>query len=120
MIIYETDNKREAFRYTPAPPDTMTIDFLDKSIDLIDISAGGVSFRDQGFAKGEQDKISLDLRDTDLKQSHVFSIAIRILDIDALEICHCIFENPSEEQVEAIHRFLLVKQKKEIQQRKEK
>ena len=120
MIIYETDNKREAFRYNPTPPNTLAIDFLGKSIDLIDISAGGVSFKDRGFAKGEGDKISLDLREPDLKRSRIISIAIKILDIDAREICHCIFENPSEDQVEEIHRFLLIKQKKEIQRNKAK
>ncbi len=120
MIIHETENKRETFRYNPTPHDTLTIDFMGKSMDLIDISAGGVSFKDQGFAKGERDKITLDLRDPDLRMGQILSIAIRILDIDARSICHCIFETPSEEQTEAVHRFLLVKQKKEIKRNRAK
>ncbi|MBI9092135.1 MAG: PilZ domain-containing protein [Desulfobacterium sp.] len=114
MIIHETENKREAFRYNPTPPDALTIHFMGKSMDLLDISAGGVSFKNQGFAKGERDRITLALRDPDLKPGQILSIVIKILDIDAQDICHCIVEDPNEEQTEAIHRFLLVKQKKEI------
>lgn len=120
MIIHDTENKREAFRYNPAPPDTLTIRFMGKSMDFIDISAGGVSFKDQGFTRGERDRITLALQDPDLKPNQILSIVIQILDIDARNICHCIFETPSEDQTEAIHRFLLVKQKKEIKRNRAK
>ncbi len=120
MIIHETENKRAAFRFNPMPPDTLTIRFMGESIDLIDISAGGVSFENQGFAKGDRDRITLALRDPDLRPNQILSIVIKVLAIDAQDICHCVVEDPSEEQTEAIHRFLLVKQKKEIKQNRAK
>jgi len=119
MLIHNTENKREAFRYHPLSPNSLTVNFLGKNLPLIDISAGGVSFKNQGFIKGNRDLITLVLEDSELKPNHLLSIAIRIIHIDTENICHCLFENPLNDQKEAIHHFLLVKQKKEIRQKQQ-
>jgi len=119
MLIHKTENKREAFRYHPVPSNNLTVNFLGKELPLIDISAGGVSFRNHGFIKGNRDLITLVLQDSDLKPNHLLSIAIRIIHIDAENICHCLFENPLDDQKEAIHHFLLVKQKKDLRQKQQ-
>ena len=83
----------------------------------MDISAGGLSFMDNGFTKGDRDKVSLLLSDEDQPFRYLLSIEIRILSIDEDKICHCTFENPEKDQTEAIHSFLLIKQKKDRQVR---
>jgi hypothetical protein len=114
----EIQSRRGFFRYKFSGSHNLEIRFLNKDVELVDMSAGGLSFRDNGFAKGDRDKISLPLRDKDRPFEYLLYIEIEILSIDAEEICHCTFENPEKEQTEAIHRFLLIKQKKDLQAEK--
>lgn len=109
----ELQSRRGYFRYRFYWPHTPGIRFCNKDVELFDISAGGLSFKDDGFAKGDRDRISLLLSDEEHPFEYHLFIEIQILSIDAEKICHCTFEDPEKEQTEAIHRFLLIKQKKD-------
>ena len=117
MLIHETPDKREAFRYLFVRPGPPVIVFCGRPVELIDISAGGVSFNDQGFTPGDSDRITLHLEDGEIRFNYTLCIVIEILSIDQNKICHCLFKAPDAQQTEAIHRFLLLKQKKDLQAR---
>ncbi|ACN15953.1 hypothetical protein HRM2_28650 [Desulforapulum autotrophicum HRM2] len=116
MLIHETPDKRDTFRYTFALPRPPVIQFLNTTVELIDISAGGVSFKNHGFNPGDRDRITLHLGDEEIRFKYKLCIVIVIVSIDAHKICHCLFEAPDVDQTEAIHRFLLLKQKKDIRE----
>ncbi|MDY0220785.1 MAG: PilZ domain-containing protein [Desulfobacterium sp.] len=113
----ESQDQRDAFRYTFTSSHTLGMRFCNKDVELIDISAGGLSFKDNGFNQGDRDRVSLLLWDGGLPFEYLLSIEILILSIDGSKICHCRFEDPEKDQTEAIHRFLLIKQKKDRQGR---
>ncbi len=115
-LIHETPDKRDAYRYPFALARRPVIEFRNKRVELIDISAGGVSFKDPGFKAADRDRITLHLEDEEIRFKYTLCIVIKILSIDRHKICHCVFETLDGEQTEAVHRFLLLKQKKDLRE----
>ena len=110
----ETEDQREAFRYIFKGDLRLSMDFKQKPVQVINISAGGMAFRDEGFAQYDVDQIHLILDIPNYRGELEFSAQLRILDISDQGICHCIFENCTIQEYEIIHKYVLEMQKKEM------
>jgi hypothetical protein len=110
----DAEDQREAFRYCFKGDLGFSIDFKEKPVQVINISAGGMAFRDEGFARYDVDQITLVLDIPNYRGENFFSAQLRILDISEQGICHCIFENCTIKKYEIIHKYVLEMQKKEM------
>jgi len=119
-FINQSDKEelREAFRYVFKDETMLSIVFLNKTVSLIDISAGGIAFMNKGFKKYEADLIQLDLDIPNFIGDTQFSCRTRILNINQNDVCNCIFEDCTIEQYELIHRYVLEMQKKDLRLKK--
>ena len=119
ILDFESSNQRQAFRYKHGELNGPEIVFLGKKLRLLDISASGASFKEKDFSSKDSDDIQLDLNAPGTKKLPVLSLKIKILSRDnRTGICHCRFENITEEQKELIHKYILNAQKAAIKKRK--
>ena len=112
--IIEYDDQREAFRYVFQPEDRLSMVFKGKSVSVLDISAGGMAFTDQGFEKYDTDTISLDLDIPNYRGETRLSAQVRILHLTREGICHSIFESCGVDEYERIHKYVLEMQKQDL------
>jgi len=113
----EDQNQRDAFRYVFEEKERITVLFLGKTVPVVDISAGGMAFINQGFSQYDADHIQLDLDIPNHRGSTLFTALVRILFISPEQICRCIFENCTIEQYEMLHKYVLELQKKRLRNR---
>lgn len=113
-IDHPSEDKREAFRYIFPDNKGLSIRFQDKKIEILNISAGGMAFKNRGFSQFDFDFIKFELDIPDFKGDPTFFAGLRILKIDRTDICHCIFEQCSLEQHELIHKYVLEMQKNDL------
>jgi hypothetical protein len=113
-VPLEEEDQREAFRYVFKGDRRLSMNFKKKPVRVINISAGGMAFRDEGFARYDVDHIHLFLDIPNYRGDSEFSAQLRILDITGQGICHCIFENCTIDEYETIHKYVLEMQKKDL------
>ncbi len=106
--------QRDAFRYVFVPEKRLPMQFKGKSVEIMDISAGGLAFENKGFCQYDSDEISLVLKMPNFKGNPVFRARTRILHISSNHFCHCIFENCTVDEYEVVHKFVLEMQKKKL------
>jgi c-di-GMP-binding flagellar brake protein YcgR len=102
------DDRRNAVRINP--DDNLSIEIEGQSFQVMDISAGGVSFAAEGIESGSQLSTQLLLR---LYQQKV-EVRIEVLFQDNQGICHCRFVELSPETSEILHHYILDLQKHAI------
>ena len=110
----ETKDQREAFRYIFKGDRYLSMNFKEKPVQVLNISAGGMAFRDEGFTRYDVDQINLLLDIPNYRGETIFSAQLRILDISSQGICHSIFENCTIQEYETIHKYVLEMQKKDM------
>ena len=120
----ERDNRRrrEAFRYTPTDGSFLSeMIFLNKTVKVLNISAGGLSFNNINFNENDIDRVILDLKGFHYKirDNGDIKVIMKIVYIDNENICHAIFEDLSREQSDTLHQYILEKQKQDIRREKE-
>jgi hypothetical protein len=108
----EADEQREAYRFFFKGEFRLSMNFKQKEVQVINISAGGMAFKNEGFKQYDADHITLVFDMSPDRQEIIFSAQLRILDISDQEICHCIFENCTIQEYEIIHKYVLEMQKK--------
>ncbi len=111
---YASNDKRESFRYEFKDGNGFDIEFRGRIIRVINVSAGGIAFKNKNFEPLDSDLINFQLEIPDYSGDTTFSAELRILKIDKKNICHCIFEQCSLEQHELIHRYVLEMQKNDL------
>jgi len=109
-----TSDQRSAYRYRADCSDCLEVSFLDKKIPLFDISAGGISFYNQGFSVNDMDVVTFDLNLPFMKKVPVFSCALKIISIDENNLCHLEFVDISGTEQEIIHLYVLKQQEKQL------
>lgn len=114
MIEHPADDQRESFRYEFREDQRLDLFFMQKNVSILNISAGGMAFENQEFEQFDFDFIKFKLDIPNFKGDSTFFAGLRILKIDANNICHCIFEQCSIEQHELIHKFVLEMQKNDL------
>ena len=107
-------DQREAFRYIFKGDKHLPMDFKQKPVNVLDISAGGMAFKDEGFMQYDVDQITLFLHLPNYTGDGKFTAQLRILNINDRGICHCIFEKCTIEEYEMVHRYVLEMQKSDL------
>ncbi len=120
ILSDEIQNQRYAFRFKSGEANQLDFIFLGHRVKSIDISASGVSFENKGFSVGDSDHVELALKNSDLQDFQTISVTIKILMIDDKDVCHCCFENITEEQKEILHHYVLKQQKRAIRERRKR
>lgn len=119
-IEHDSSSRRETFRYAPtdgSPLSEMT--FLKKKVQVMDISAGGLSFRNIDFSENDTDRFTLDVKGLYYRSGDSRDkITLKIVHIDSSNICHAIFQDISTAQADILHQFILEKQKQDIRRAK--
>lgn len=107
-IEYDTDSRREAFRYTSLDGQPIfMMEFSGKSVSVLDISAGGLSFNGAGFKVGQIDRVILPIQP-------VLALDLKVVQIDENDVCHALFESITEAEGDILHRFVLERQKQDL------
>lgn len=110
----EIEEQREAFRYVFREDQHLPMEFKQTPVKVLDISAGGMAFRNKGFVQYDVDQIIVFLNLPNYTGNGKFTAQLRILNINTKGICHCIFENCTIEEYEMIHRYVLEMQKMDL------
>jgi len=113
-IIIESEDQRESYRYYFKNEKGFYITFKEKKVLTLDISAGGMSFKNNGFQQFDFDFIKFKLYIPNFNGDPTIYAGLRVLKIDPNDICHCIFEQCSLEQHELLHRYVLEMQKNDF------
>ena len=119
----ETSNKlfknptitRGAFRVYPSKENPILLKIGNTPLSASDISASGVSFPNQDFKLGE--KYSMELT---LPNDEIMKLETEILKIDEKNICRCKIIGLNPDQEDAIHFYILARQKEELADKQQK
>ncbi len=119
IIVPGSDTKRRAFRFTPGAGKFLDIFFMGKKVRILNISAGGISFKNKGFKENDADVIEIDMGDCARKHNPVISLRTRILSIDENDICHTEFDALSDDEEDILHCFVYELQKEQLRNHKQ-
>ena len=119
----ETSNKlfknptttRGAFRVYPSKEKPILLKIGSTPLSASDISASGVSFSNKDFKLGE--KYSMELT---LPNDEIMKLETEILKIDEKNICRCKIIGLNPDQEDAIHFYILARQKEELAEKQQK
>ena len=114
LFTYESDNRRASYRLRLTGDEVVTFILDEKEHMAIDIGAGGLSFENKGFIKGDGGPITLNLPGHD----HPIPAILKIRSICKYNVCHSQFVEMAEEDVEKIHQYLLERQKNRVRAKK--
>jgi len=110
ITVEATDTGRDAYRVVPDPDDPIILQLDSKLCRVLDISAAGFSISLDIVEAGRRYAFSLDLPTSRLPLSGY-------VDVSAprdQSTMHCHFANLPAEDVEAVHHYVLVRQKEAI------
>ena len=119
-FIHESSDNRGAFRFRFGKKVSLEIEFQNKSFSIINMSATGMSFKNNKLSLDDCGVSKFSLEFTDKKPPVFLQIKMQILRIDENDICHGIFKDLSQENKEIIHKYILEKQKEKIRADKAK
>ena len=109
--MFETPSEvRGSFRVYPSEENPILLKVGDAKLKAVDISAGGISFNNKGFELGSTYPMQIILP----KNKGNFTVETEVLKIDEKNICRCKIVGLSDEQEDAIHAYILARQKEEI------
>ena len=113
-VDLETQDQREAFRYVFKVHNRIPLVFRGTPVEVIDISAGGMAFKNAGFKQYDADRVTLDLKIPNFPGTSRFTATLRILNITKNNVCNCIFEDCTIQTYELIHKYVLEMQKQDL------
>ncbi|MFQ5451055.1 MAG: PilZ domain-containing protein [Nitrospinaceae bacterium] len=107
-------DNRGSFRVSPSSVNPVEFTVAGKPVQVLDISSGGVSFRNVDFQPGRVYPVKLIL------PSGPTEIAgrVEILEKDDDSCCHCCFRGMAPGEQDRIHLYVLNRQKEELEERK--
>ena len=106
---------RGAFRVYPSKEKPIELIIGSTPLNASDISASGVSFANQDFKLGEKYPMELTL-----PNEQTMKLETEILKIDEKNICRCKIIGLNPDQEDAIHFYILARQKEELAEKQQK
>ncbi len=100
---------RQAYRVSPDTDNPLLLSLEGQSLEILEISSGGLAFKNKGFKAENTYKVDFVLPTGGAIKTH-----IKILRIDEEEICRCNFVNLDTKSEDALHRYVLVRQKDDL------
>ena len=116
MFTYHTADRRNSFRIGPSEIEPILLKLGETEVRVIDIGAGGISFRSNSFEVGESQPVNFDLPGA----NNTASLTLEVVKIDDRNICHCRFTGGEKESVEHIHQYVLYRQKQIISEERKR
>ncbi|MFA5903675.1 MAG: hypothetical protein WC836_07035, partial [Desulfobacula sp.] len=107
IIPDDADELRNTFRYCFKEGQGFFIRFRGKAVRVVNISAEGLAFKNQGFNPLDADAVGFTLDVPNFKGDTSFSADLKILTIDEDQLCHCIFDQCPPEQSDLLHKYVL-------------
>lgn len=107
------DDPRQAFRVTPDPEEPINFDIDGKSVTVTEISSSGLAFLNDGFTGKEVFKVRIFLP----KVYTEITANLEILRVDSEGICRCLLKDMDPNAEDAIHHYVLLRQKDDLQSR---
>lgn len=108
------EQSRGAFRIAPDPAEPIILKLGGADVSVIDISSGGLSFKNTNFKIDTPYDISFSLPHSAI----TIKTKIKILRITDAQICPAIFIDLAPEFEDEIHHYVLHRQKEELKNRK--
>jgi len=103
------EEARQAYRVVPDPENPILLNLEGKSLEVLEISSGGLAFKNQGFQAGSSYKV-----DFVLPTGGGIKTQIKILRIDEEDICRCNFIDLDIDSEDSLHHYVLVRQKDDL------
>lgn len=110
ITVSTTSTGRTAYQVVPDPDDPIILQIEGRLSRVVDISANGFSMPEQIVAPGRRYPFSLDLPTAQVPISGYVDVLPLSEDGDT----ECRFVNLSVEEIESIHRYVLIRQKTAI------
>ncbi len=107
LFEYVSSGRRESFRLECEILGPVVATYKGRQAQIVDISAGGISFECNACQDGETGDLQLELPG---KRIENVSISIKIIKITNDLICHCKFKKIDSEEIEKIHQYVLFRQ----------
>ena len=107
LLEYDSTNRRESFRLECEILGPATAAYKGRGAQVVDISAGGISFECKDCKEGEIGELQLELPG---KLIENLTIPTKIIKITNDITCHCEFTIIDEEAIEIIHQYILLRQ----------
>ncbi len=108
LFSFESNDRRLAYRVSPHANAPIVFEFGGEKVQVVNIGAGGLAFKNKGFKRGDTQTIELLLP----CQNITLAPILKINTVDDQNVCHCQFREIGEDEVEAIHQYVLDRQKK--------
>ena len=103
------EEARQAYRVVPDPENPILLNLEGISLEVVEISSGGLAFRNKGFQEGSSYKV-----DFILPTGGGIKTQIKILRIDEDDICRCNFIDLDIDSEDSLHHYVLVRQKEDL------
>jgi len=103
------EEARQAYRIAPDPENPLFLNLEGQSLEIVEISSGGLAFKNQGLKAASSYKI-----DFVLPTGGSIITRIKILRIDDEDICRCNFIDLDVQSEDSLHRYVLVRQKDDL------
>jgi hypothetical protein len=116
IVSFESNDARTSFRVSPLSTEPITLEFNGRPVLLKNIGAAGIAFENRDFMKGDSQPVTFILPGENVP----VSAEAQIVEIDSDGVCHCGFAGLSEEDYDAIHRYMLAVQIQEIRNKRSK
>ncbi len=110
ITIQTTNSGRTAYQVVPDPDDPIILQIEGKLSRVLDISANGFTLPGDVVAPGRRYPFSLDLPTGQVPIAGY----VDVLSEDDSGQAQCLFVNLASEEVESIHRYVLIRQKEAI------
>jgi hypothetical protein len=114
MFSLESNDRRLFYRVLPPVNAPMVFEFGGEKVQMVNICANGLAFKNKGFKSGDTQAIELPLPYHNITVMPILEINT----IDDQSICHCQFSEIGEDEIEAMHQYVLNRQKKIVQSKK--
>ena len=108
LLFLFISGKRSTYRLVLSEDEAVLCKIGEREVKLLDLSAGGLSFKNIGLALGESFAVQFSLPGMDRVVSAVVEVQnIEITKTDQQQICHCRLKEIGAEDREAIHQYIL-------------
>ena len=103
------EEARQAYRIAPDPENPLFLNLEGNSLEIVEISSGGLAFKNQGLKADAAYTV-----DFVLPTGGRIQTRIKILRIDEKDICRCNFIDLDVQSEDSLHRYVLVRQKDDL------
>ena len=115
LFVLKTNERRTSYRVQPSKDEPILFRLEDKAVEVKDIGAAGLSFKNENYSKGELFTVNIYLPGL----GPTVPTTLQLIGIDKFNRCHCKFLRIDEAARERIHKYVLNRQKEQVREIRE-